>query len=183
MTSLPESCQNLLRHGFLTDLAEFRPELAGGLPLGLVGPRFSLEIACFSLGAEAFVDRVIALYADYPRFVLFQEDDRVFCRFECEGFPVELSAEATGADEHSRLRWFALQRRLLRVLGEDFRAAVCAYGVREGKRLEATFAAVLGFTGPALLSLGEDCSDEVLLSHWSSRSRSRGDFAAEPSAQ
>lgn len=152
--------------GILTILAAFDPHLAGTPPLGIALPASDLDILCHAPDAAAFACTVWDAFSPYPEFSLRQwrDDGRpVIASFYAFGWPFEIFGAATQVREQAGWRHFEIERRLLALGGEAFRAEIME-ARRTNMKTEPAFAAVLGLGGnpyEALLAL-EGQSDEEL---------------------
>lgn len=141
-------------------LAPYDPRVAGTPPLGLDVPGSDIDVLCFAPDAHTFADAVWQAFSDAPAFVVKQWVDpprSVVASFDAAGWQIQLYAEAVPVEQQRGWRHFAVERRLLALSGDSFRAAVLALR-QQGMKTEPAFAAVLGLRGDpyvALLDLGQ----------------------------
>jgi hypothetical protein len=152
--------------GILTILAAFDPHLAGTPPLGIALPASDLDVLCHAPDAAAFSRVVWEAFSAYPEFSLRQwtSDGRpVIASFYAFGWPFEIFGAAIPVHQQQGWRHFEIERRLLALGGEAFRAEIME-ARRTNMKTEPAFAAVLGLGGnpyEALLAL-ESRADEEL---------------------
>ncbi|MGN7997759.1 DUF4269 domain-containing protein [Sphingomonas sp. 22176] len=162
----PAYTEALVHSGVLTHLAAFDPHVAGTPPLGLDLPDSDIDILCHAPDPQAFASAVWEACRDLPGFAMWQwqgSDRPVIARFHCAGWVLELFGQACPVAEQLGWRHFAIERRLLALGGETFRAAVMARR-QAGAKTEPAFAQVLGLAGDpyaALLTL-EQLDDDTL---------------------
>jgi hypothetical protein len=150
-------------------LAEFDPHLAGTLPLGVDLPTSDLDILCHAAEPEAFAVTLWAAYSGETEFSLRQwisADRPVIASFIAHGWPFQVFGQKKPVKEQNGWRHFIAERRLLKLGGPTFRAAI----MRErscGVKAEPAFATVLGLKGDpylAVLDLGR-CDNGRLNDH------------------
>ncbi len=135
--------------GVLTALAAFDPHVAGTPPLGIDLPDSDIDILCHAPDAEAFCRYVWSAFADCKGFAMHQWRSGgrpVVARFHDRGWDFELFASPEPVVAQPGWRHFLVERRLLALGGDRFRAAVMA-ARRGGLKTEPAFAAVLGLSG------------------------------------
>lgn len=146
--------------GVLRVLAPFDPRVAGTPPLGLDISGSDIDVLCFAPDLRKFADAVWRAFSDAPAFTAKQWIDpprSVVGSFETAGWRIELYGEAVPVDRQRGWRHFTVERRLLALGGDRFRAAVLALR-GQGVKTEPAFATVLGLSGDpyvAMLDLGE----------------------------
>lgn len=125
--------------------------IAGTPPLGLDLEGSDIDIVCAAFDGAAFVGRLWRAFGGFEGFSLRQWSGgsrAVIAGFRHAGWPFEIFGEPRRLDEQAGWRHFEVERRLLRLGGEQFRARVMA--AREsGLKTEPAFAAVLGLEGDA----------------------------------
>jgi hypothetical protein len=151
----------LARTGLLDLLAPFDPHVAGTPPLGLALPSSDIDIVCHAPDAGRFAALMWDALSDRPGFSMRQWTGRgraVVVGFLAEGWAFEIFAAAQPVALQAGWRHFTVERRLLTLGGEAFRAAVMRLR-QEGLKTEPAFAAALGVVGDpyaALLEMGEE---------------------------
>jgi Domain of unknown function (DUF4269) len=165
----PRYREALRRIGVMSALAEFDPHLAGTLPLGVDLPTSDLDILCHAVEPDRFADALWAAYSGETDFSLRQwigEDRPVVASFIAHGWPFQVFGQKTPVSEQNGWRHFLAERRLLRLGGATFRAAVMSKRAR-GAKTEPAFASALKLKGDpylAILDL-ERCDDTCLSDH------------------
>lgn len=170
MPERPHYRDALARLGVLARLAAFDPHVAGTPPLGLARPGSDIDILCHAPDAAAFAAKVWREFAGLERFAMWQwrrPHRPVVAAFFAEGWVFEVFGDPRPVGEQEGWRHFLVERRLLQLGGDAFRAAVTARRAG-GAKTEPAFAAALGLAGDpygALLDLGalEDAALQALL--------------------
>jgi Domain of unknown function (DUF4269) len=152
----------------MTALAEFDPHLAGTLPLGLNLPTSDLDILCHTAEPDMFAVALWVAFSGETDFSLRQwivADRPVIASFTAYGWPFQVFGQKKPVCEQNGWRHFLVERRLLRLGGTTFRAAI----MREralGVKTEPAFAAALRLNGdPYLALLDLERCDNASLSH------------------
>lgn len=142
--------------GVFRDLAAFNPVLTGTIPLGIDLPGSDLDIVCYASDLLLFQDRVQTLYGSRPDFHMQRKpvvgEDSVIARFDVEGFPVELFAQAKPVEQQRAYRHMRVESRLLDLGGPEGKAGIRR--LREsGLKTEPAFAAYFSLPGDPYLAL------------------------------
>ena len=164
----PDYHEALRRTRIMTVLREFDPRLAGTPPLGLDVPASDLDILCHAPDPERFAAVVWAAYGDERNFAIRQwiaGDRPVIASFVAQGWLVEVFGQAKPVSEQNAWRHLLVERRLLRLGGAAFRAAVMADRAA-GMKTEPAFATVLRLNGdPYQMLLDLESRDDMTLVH------------------
>ena len=164
----PYYLEALSRANVLPKLAAFNPHVVGTPPLGLDIPTSDIDVICFAPDADAFTRAIWNAFGGRAGFRMWQKiagGRAVVATFADVGWVFELFGQGCQISEQFGWRHFLVERRLLALGGDIFRAAVMRRRI-DGMKTEPAFAAVLGLEGDpyqALLSL-ESCSDLELAS-------------------
>jgi hypothetical protein len=158
----------LRRVGVMRTLAEFDPHLTGTLPLGLDLPTSDLDILCHAAEPDVFVVSLWAAFSGETDFSLRQwivPDRPAIASFTANGWPFQVFGQEKPVREQNGWRHFIVERRLLRLGGPTFRAAIMRERSR-GAKTEPAFATVLRLTGdPYVALLGLERCDNGGLNH------------------
>ena len=130
-------------------LAEFDPHLAGTLPLGVDLPTSDLGLLCHAAEPEAFAVALWAAFSGETEFSFRQwisADRPVIASFISYGWPFQVFGQKKPVIEQNGWRHFIAERRLLRLGGPTFRAAIMRERSR-GVKTEPAFATVLRLKG------------------------------------
>jgi Domain of unknown function (DUF4269) len=164
----PPYREALRRVGIMRVLVEFDPHLAGTLPLGVDLPTSDLDILCHAPEPEYFAAVVWTAFSGETGFSLRQwltVDGPVIAAFVAHGWSFEVFGQIKPVNEQNGWRHFIAERRLLRLGGSAFRAAVKNERLR-GSKTEPAFASVLKLDGdPYLAILALQCCDDGQLRH------------------
>jgi hypothetical protein len=136
-------------------LAEFDPHFAGTLPLGVDLPTSDLDILCHAAEPEAFAVALWAAFSGETEFSLRQwisADRPVIASFIAHGWPFQVFGQKKRVNEQNGWRHFIAERRLLRLGGPTFRAAIMRERSR-GVKTEPAFATVLRLKGDPYLAI------------------------------
>ena len=147
----------LAQSGLLEALAPFDPHVAGTPPLGLDLPESDIDVLCEVADGEAFTRAVWAHAGQFDGFAIRQwtgETRPIIASFEVCGWPVEVFGDPRPVARQPGWRHFLVERRLLALGGDGFRAVVMEYR-RRGLKTEPAFAAILGLDGDPYLALLE----------------------------
>lgn len=158
-------------------LAEFDPHLAGTLPLGVALPTSDVDILCHAADPDAFAIALWTAFSGETDFSLRQwiiSDRPVIASFVAHGWPFQVFGQKKAVNEQNGWRHFLVERRLLRLGGATFRAAIMRERAR-GAKTEPAFAAVLRLQGdPYLVILDLAGCNNSRLSHLLARAGFRG---------
>jgi hypothetical protein len=139
----------------MSALAKFDPHLAGTLPLGVDLPTSDLDILCHAAEPEAFAVALWAAFSGETEFSLRQwsiVDGPVIASFIAHGWPFQVFGQKKPVSEQNGWRHFVVERRLLRLGGPAFRAAIMRERSR-GAKTEPAFATALKLTGDPYLAI------------------------------
>jgi Domain of unknown function (DUF4269) len=148
-------------------LGSYSPELIGTPPLGIAVPGSDIDIACHAPDLDAFAVDLVREFGSILGFALDCLEIRgavsIVCGFRHAGWHIEIFGQPVPVAQQWGMRHFRLERRLLDLLGPDFRARIVALK-RSGLKTEPAFAQLFGLKGDpyeALLTL-EDWPDDRL---------------------
>lgn len=147
----------LAQSGLMEALASFDPHLAGTPPLGLDLPGSDIDVLCEVVDGEAFTRAVWTHAGQRDGFAIRQwtgETRPIVASFEACGWPIEIFGDPRPVVRQPGWRHFMVERRLLALGGEGFRAAIMQRR-RHGLKTEPAFAATLGLDGDPYLALLE----------------------------
>jgi hypothetical protein len=153
--SRPDYREAIKMAGIMTHLAAFDPHAAGTPPLGLALAASDIDILCHAGDAQAFGAAVWRHFSHYPEFSLRQwrsADRPVVASFFAFGWAFELFGQAKPVREQEGWRHFDIERRLLELGGEAFRADIMV-ARRQNLKTEPAFASVLGLPGDPYAAL------------------------------
>lgn len=138
----------IARVGVLDALNAFDPHVAGTPPLGLDLPGSDIDILCHAPDAGAFEAVLRGAFSARPGFAVRRWSDQVtvIATFTAQGWPFEIFGQPLPVAQQQGWRHFQVERTLLAMGGDPFRAAVMAYR-RDGLKTEPAIAAVLGLEG------------------------------------
>jgi len=151
----PHYREALRRVGIIRALAEFDPHLAGTQPLGIDLPTSDLDILCYAAEPGAFAVALWAAFSGETEFSLRQwigADQPVIASFVAHGWPFQVFGQKKPVKEQNGWRHFIAERRLLRLGGPTFRAAIMRERFR-GAKTEPAFATVLRLEGDPYLAM------------------------------
>ncbi|MDQ3930916.1 MAG: DUF4269 domain-containing protein [Chloroflexota bacterium] len=156
--------QNL---GIFSTLAEYKPVLAGTIPLDIAVDSSDLDITCEVYDLEQFAELLSASYAHLSGFRIRQKGVRgvmsVVASFEFEGLPVDVFGQPQPVSEQYAYRHMDVEARLLEMGGPEAREEIRRLK-REGLKTEPAFAHYFNLPGDpyeVLLSLSM-LGDEAL---------------------
>jgi hypothetical protein len=147
----------LERLDLLSRLAAYDPHVAGTPPLGIALATSDIDVLCHAPDADAFGEDVRRLFGREAGFRMQQwtADERpIVAAFEAHGWAIELFGHPRPVREQAGWRHFLVERRLLDLGGEAFRAAVLQQR-NDGLKTEPAFAAALGLSGDPYAKLLE----------------------------
>lgn len=145
----------------LSTLREFDPVLVGTIPLEIAIASSDLDVLCAVAPGQVadFRELLQRHYAHLPTFALAQkliaERECVVCRFQYQGFIVEVFGQDYPTEAQHGFRHMVIEDRVLQVGGETWRTAVRRLK-EQGLKTEPAFAALLQLPGnpyEALLEL------------------------------
>ena len=150
-------------------LAAYTPVVIGTPPLGLAIAGSDIDIACCAPDLERFGADLVRGFGSLPRFEmrrsLVRSVPSLVCSFDFMHWTIEIFGQPVPVAAQYGVRHFAIERRVLGLLGAGFRARVLALKTA-GLKTEPAFAQLLGLAGDpykALLDL-ETWPDERVLS-------------------
>jgi hypothetical protein len=147
----------LERLDLLSHLAAYDPHVAGTPPLGIALATSDIDVLCHAPDASAFTEDVWRHFGREAGFRMQQwtADERpVIAAFDAHGWAFELFGHPRPVREQAGWRHFLVERRLLDLGGEAFRAAVMQQRQNDSKT-EPAFAAALGLSGDPYTKLLE----------------------------
>lgn len=154
------------RVGVLAALARFDPHVAGTPPLGLDVPNSDIDILCHAVDPHDFVAAIWTSFSSYEDFAVRQwrhNDQSIVATFRKEGWFFELFGHVLPVEKQQGWRHFLVERRLLAIGGEGFRAEIMRLRLN-GMKTEPAFAAVLNLKGdPYQVLLDIDSLDDYQL--------------------
>jgi hypothetical protein len=163
----PDFREVIHRTGVMRALAEFDPHLAGTLPLGLDLSTSDLDVLCHAPKPDLFAIALWVAFGNEANFSLRQRIDAdrpVIASFTVHGWLFQVFGQVKPVVEQAGWRHFLVERRLLKLGGPPFRAAV----MRErslGMKTEPAFAAALRLKNdPCLALLDLERHDDAALS-------------------
>ncbi len=145
----------LAQSGLLDALALFDPHVAGTPPLGLDLPESDIDVLCQVADGDAFTRAVWMHAGQLDGFAIRQwtgETRPIIASFEVCGWPVEVFGDPRPVACQPGWLHFLVERRLLALGGDGFRAAIMACR-RHGLKTEPAFASILGLDGDPYLAL------------------------------
>lgn len=161
MSGRPGWREALDRTGLLERLAEHDPRIVGTLPLEIDVPGSDIDIVCHAEDPGAIAPLIWPVIEQCAEAACYQwqgADRALVCRFFAYGWPFEIFASTVPTGDQPGWRHFDIERRLLALGGDAFRAAIRAARAR-GLKTEPAFAEALGLAGDpyaALLALGAE---------------------------
>ena len=155
----------ILHEGGLFDLLQpYEPLLAGTVPLGIDVAGSDLDVVCRISSVEGFAVFAEHTFGRRTGFEIHRRSaDTVVVRFEVDGIPIEIFASQTSSADSAAWRHMLVEKRVLSLLGDDFRRRVIEMK-RAGVKTEPAFCRLLGLDGDpfaAILAL-EDATDEEI---------------------
>jgi len=147
-------------------LAGYDPHVAGTPPLGIEGPDSDIDVLCHAADLDGFAAWMVEQFGGEREFSVRHrggEVPAVVAGFRSHGWEFEIFCQSIPVERQMGWRHFLVERRLLGLGGEKFRAAIREKR-REGLKTEPAFAAVLGLEGDpyqAVLRLGSLSHDEL----------------------
>lgn len=165
--------QALRSLGLFDHLSEYRPLLAGTIPLGIDVVSSDLDICCEVYEPLSFVQTVSSRYSYLPEFYVDSNPTphlSTIIRFSYQKWPVELFGQPLPAIKQHAYRHMIIEHRILQLANVAFREEIKALKQR-GVKTEPAFTQLLDLPGDpyqAVLDL-ENYSDEQLWKLLSSR--------------
>lgn len=154
------------RLGIMDALSAYDPRIAGTPPLGLETDKSDIDILCHAPDADAFLADVQRLYAAMDGLRIWQwtsKDRPLIVTFKAHGWDFEIFASPQAVETQTGWRHFQIEKRLLSIGGEDFKAAIMQLR-QQGLKTEPAFWSALEEQGDpynGLLSL-DDATDDQL---------------------
>ena len=134
----------------LERLAGWTPMVIGTPPLGIDVAESDIDIACHARDLDAFAAHLASEFGRLPAFEITRLEVRgvpsLTCGFTFAGWQVEIFGQDVPVAAQYGVRHFAIERRLLALLGPGFRARVLALK-QAGLKTEPAFARLLGLDG------------------------------------
>jgi len=139
-------------------LRRCRPLLAGTFPLGLDVRTSDLDVICQTNNPARLADNLRNCFAWYPGFRLYLRNiaglPTVVAKFNYHGFPVEVFAQARPPERQRAVRHLCVEKRLLRLGGDE--VYDCVLTLKNlGLKTEPAFARCLKLGGDPYLALLE----------------------------
>ena len=145
-------------------LKEFKPVLAGTIPIDIDIDNSDLDIICTVTNFEKFEKILISNFSMYEDFKVEYFNDVLVCNFIVDGIEIEIYASNIESTLSNAYRHMLIEYRLLNLLGDDFKQKIISLK-KGGLKTEPSFAKVLSLQGnpyEELLLLDEYSDDELL---------------------
>ncbi|EHL97544.1 hypothetical protein HMPREF9946_04087 [Acetobacteraceae bacterium AT-5844] len=177
----------LRRAKALEALAAFDPHVVGTPPLGIALPGSDIDIICHAPDGMAFCTALWEAFSAEAGFTLRQwtsGERAIIASFTAHGWDFEVFGAAIPVGQQAGWRHFEVERRLLALGGEGFRAEIMRRRLA-GLKTEPAFAAALALPGNPYQALLALCSetDPALAARLAGAGFSLGDVPREPSPQ
>ncbi len=138
----------LSKHAILTKLCGFDPVLAGTIPININIASSDLDILCCYANPSEFKANLLAVFGQYPGFVLSEPDEpkAIVANFRADDFEIEVFGQDIPTKQQRGYRHLLVEHYLLETHGEAFRQQILALK-EQGIKTEPAFAQVLGLRG------------------------------------
>jgi hypothetical protein len=137
-------------------LFEFRPVVAGTIPIGIQTCNSDLDIICEFRTREHFAKCLISLFGNRKDFIIKNKEfygiPSVVARFQGDYFNIEIFGQAQPIEGQHAYRHMLIEHRLLKERGPSFRRAIIRLK-NQGFKTEPAFAKLLGLEGDPYLGL------------------------------
>lgn len=151
----------------LQRLDAYEPVVIGTPPLGIDVAGSDIDVACYATDLTVFAVALAREFGAMAGYLLYQRPFRtgpaMICRFTHSAWSVEIFGQSVPVADQHGVRHFHIERRLLDLLGPEFRAEITALKAG-GMATEPAFAQLLGLRGDpyqALLMLEDRADDDV----------------------
>jgi hypothetical protein len=134
------------RSAVLTRLAAYTPTVVSTIFVGLDTSESDIDIICYCVNAERFLETVQTVYGRAPGFRICKSRDPVVIEFMVAGFHFEIYACDTPITEQSAYRHYRIMERLVAAGGSPFQNAVRLLKL-EGYKTEPAIARLLNLPG------------------------------------
>ena len=134
----------------LQHLAGYTPVVIGTPPLGIDVAGSDIDIACHAPDLDAFAAHLRTEFGGRPAFeimrLVVRDVPSLACSFAFAGWQIEIFGQDVPVEAQYGVRHYAIEYRLLALLGPGFKARVLALK-RAGLKTEPAFARLLGLEG------------------------------------
>lgn len=140
----------LEKYRIIENLREFKPVLAGTIPIEIDLPSSDLDIICFCESHPEFSDKLSSFYGKEPLFKVSSKEINgilsTIATFTTPEFKIEIFGQNLPISQQSAFKHLITESKILKEKGEDFRNAIKQLKM-EGYKTEPAFAKLLGLKG------------------------------------
>ncbi len=131
-------------------LEAFEPVLTGTIPIDIAISSSDLDIICYCLDHETFIEVCTAYFSEEEKFKVRKKKIRgaetVVVKFKTPSFPIEIFAQSIPSIQQYAYRHMLIEHHLLEKNDDTFRAQIIA-AKKSGLNTEAAFAFQLNIPG------------------------------------
>ena len=147
---------SLRKHAVMEKLEKFSPVLAGTIPIEIDIDSSDLDIICYCLNKEEFIESVRQSFQHEESFRIHENNVRgeesIVANFNIENFEVEIFGQNIPVNEQAGFRHMLIEYNILQEKGEEFRQEIIRLK-RQGIKTEPAFTKLLGLEGDPYIEL------------------------------
>ncbi len=151
-----QAYKELIDLEIIEKLANYRPLLAGTIPISIDIPSSDLDIICSCTNHSAFSTELIQLFGNQKNFKimtkLVSEIQTTIATFDGQKFPIEIFGQQKEPVQQNAFRHMLVEHQILEQKGRDFRVKIIALK-KSGVKTEPAFAQLLGLKGDSYTEL------------------------------
>jgi hypothetical protein len=129
---------------------EYHPTLAGTIPIGIDTDESDIDLICESNNHDEFHQLLKSKFSHFPHFEINRKNirtiDSIICRFETDGFKVEIFGQPIEVVHQNAFRHMAIERKILEHAPHEFATEIVKLK-SSGLSTEEAFVKILRLKG------------------------------------
>ncbi|KAF2332006.1 DUF4269 domain-containing protein [Flavobacterium daemonense] len=139
--------ETLTKNKVLEILSEFDPILVGTIPINIDIENSDLDIICYWLNKNHFVEKITSLFKKKPDFKIIEtiinQQESVIASFKLDDFEIEIFGQDVPTQNQNGYRHMIIEHQILESRDEIFRQEIIQLK-KNGYKTEPAFAKLLG---------------------------------------
>ena len=146
----------LIQANIFDILKPFNPILAGTIPIDIGIENSDLDIICYTLDYDSFLNVVNRYFSQYEQFIVYKNNTLtvppIVARFYIDNTEIEIFGQNIPVKLQNAYRHMLVEYSLLQKYGDPFREQIIALKM-QGLKTEPAFAQLLGLEGDPYIEL------------------------------
>ena len=151
-----EAYKELMDLSILKKLKQYKPLLAGTIPINIDLPNSDLDIICTCKNHKKFSDDLFEFFGKQKNFKiktkLVNEIKTTIATFDSQKFLIEIFGQIVESDKQNAFRHMLVEHQILLQKGKDFKDKIITLK-KLGIKTEPAFAQLLGLKGNPYIEL------------------------------